>query len=272
MRKAIQMLAAGAMCAAIGGSLVAQEFRDRDPAARPREGAAPRATADHAATKADQEMAACLLAACRNEIELAKLAQTKATSQEVKDFAAKMVREHTEGCAKLEKWAGTLASARPAPAGTTRPLPGRAAAGEVPDAAPEAAPPAEGRDIEVRVQPGARPGADRPAADVTIGAAPRGALNWVSVHQEMAAQCLASAKKELGQKEGADFDKCYTGMAIGAHQHAIDAQQVFANHASPEFQSELRDCTKTCLGHLQEAKNLMKAVDGASARVSRRPE
>ncbi len=266
MRKAIQMLAAGAMCAALGGSLVAQEFRDREPAARPR------AAADATATKADQEMAACLLAACRNEIELAKLAQTKATSQEVKDFATKIVREHTEGCAKLEKWAGSLASARPAPAGATRPLPGRPAAGEVPDAAPEAAPPAEGRDIEVRVQRGARPGADRPAADITIEGAGRGALNWASVHQEMAAQCLASAKKELSQKEGADFDKCYTGMAIGAHQHAIDAQQVFANHASSEFQSELRDCQKMTTGHLAEAKSIMKNLDGASARVSKRPE
>lgn len=266
MRKAIQVLAAGAMCAMVGGTLVAQQVREREPAARPR------AAADATATKADQEMAACLLSACRNEIELAKLAQTKATSQEVKDFATKTIREHTEACAKLEQWAGTLASARPAPAGTTRPLTGRPATEAIPEAAPEAAPPEEGRDIEVRIQPGARPGADRPGAGVTIERGGRGALNWVSVHQELAAQCLASAKKELGQKEGADFDKCFMAMAIGGHQHALDAQQVFSNYASAGFKSELQDCSKTCMSHLQEAKTVMKNLEGDAGRLSRRPE
>jgi predicted outer membrane protein len=252
------------MCAVLGGSLVAQEFRDRDPAARPREGAAQRAPADTAVTKADQEMAACLLAACRNEIELAKLAQTKATSQEVKDFAAKTIRENTQGCEKLEKWAGSLASVRPAAGGQVRPLPGRPATEAVPDA-PPATPRGEDPNIEVRVQPGARP-----VADVTVGGN-RG-LNWVVVHKELAAQCLASAKKELSQKEGADFDKCFIGMSVGAHQHAIDAQEVFAKHASPEFQAELQDCQKVCLGQLQEAKNIMKDLDGGTSRLSRRPQ
>jgi predicted outer membrane protein len=218
-------------------------------------------------TKADQEIAAVKLAKNRNEIELAKLAQQKATSPEVKQFAEKMVEEHTAAAEKLEKWAGALASARGG--ADDRPAaPGRPGA---------AARPGEGADVDVRVAPGApgAPGA-RPGADVTIrGGAPGGAagsLNWVSVHQEIADQCLASAKKEFSQKEGEEFDKCFIGMAIGGHQHAVDADHVFMKHASPQFRTEIEEGLQMATNHLNQAKDIMQKLEGKSPRVTRRPE
>ena len=195
-----------------------------------REAAAPQATAPGAAgqlSRADQEIAAVKLAFCRNEIELAKLASQKAQSDEVKQFAAQMVKEHSEGCAKLEKWAGSLASAAPA----------------------------RGAGAEVRIEPGTRP-----AVDVNLRGAAVSPLNWVAIHQQMAEQCLSMSKQELGKKEGAEFDKCFIGMAIGGHQQAVVADKVFENYASPQFRSELEQCQNTATTHLNEAKQIMEKL------------
>ena len=196
----------------------------------------PRAGAAAQISRADQEIAAVKLAFCRSGMEIAKLAAQKAESDEVKQFAAKMLKEHTEGCANLEKWAGNLAPAQ----GRTLPAPVDRAE-------------ADGR------QPVARP-------------APGAALNWVMIQQQLAEQCLASAKQELAKKEGADFDKCFMFMAIGGHQQAVDADHVFKNHASPQFQGEVEECLKTASMHLAEAKEIMGKLTGESPRLTRKPD
>lgn len=59
---------------------------------------------------ADQQIAACLHGQCKNEIEISKFAESKAQSQEVRDFAKQMVTDHTPGCEELQRMAGDLAS------------------------------------------------------------------------------------------------------------------------------------------------------------------
>jgi predicted outer membrane protein len=228
------------------GMLSAQERREpalqRDPV---------RPAASGQFTRGDQEIAAVKLAFCRNALELAKLGSQKAESDEVKQFAAKLFKEHTEACANLEKLAGPLA----APQG---------------DRAERTVP---GADVEVRVPPAApgAPGA-RPGADVTIRGGQGGPLNWVAIHQQMADQCAATTKQELGKKEGAEFDKCFIGMALGGHQQAVIADQVFLKHVSPQFRGEVEDCLKTETAHLSEAKDIMAKLEGTSPRLTRKPE
>jgi len=57
---------------------------------------------------ADQQIAACVYGECRIEIEVAKLAESKATSDEVREFAQRMVRDHTPGCQQMQRLAGSL--------------------------------------------------------------------------------------------------------------------------------------------------------------------
>jgi predicted outer membrane protein len=59
---------------------------------------------------ADQQVAACLHVECSNHIEISKLGQSKAESEEVRDFAEKMVSDHTSGCQELQQLAGHLAA------------------------------------------------------------------------------------------------------------------------------------------------------------------
>jgi predicted outer membrane protein len=57
---------------------------------------------------ADQQIAACVYGECHNEIEIAKLAESKAQNQEVRDFAQRMVRDHSPGCQEMQRLAGDL--------------------------------------------------------------------------------------------------------------------------------------------------------------------
>jgi predicted outer membrane protein len=232
-------------------------------------------------SRADQEIAAIKLAMCNNEVELAKLAQQKATSEDVRQFAERMIKDHTAACEKLEQVAGPLAAAhhgeRAAPG--ERPAPGERrdpAARQVRPAAP-AAPPAGAAGAGAQPTTPAAPGS-RPGVDVTVrpgpagGASAAGSLNWVSIHKEIADQCLASAKKEFAKKEGEDFDKCYIAGAIGSHQHAIDADHVFMNHASPAFRGDIEEGLKMATTHLNLAKDIMKKLEGQPPRLTARPD
>jgi predicted outer membrane protein len=220
----------------------------RDPAQPPAAREALRGGAPAQTSRGDQEIAAIKLAFCRNELELAKLASQKAESDEVKQFAAKMVKEHTEGCGNLEKWAGNLAAAG-----------GRA----------DRPAPADRREADERPAAGAPGG--RAFGDAVVRGGQGGPLNWVVIHQQLADQCLASAKAELAKKEGAEFDKCFIGMAIGGHQHAVDADRVFASHVSQQFRGEIDDCLKMASAHLAEAKDIYGKLTGESPRLTRTP-
>jgi hypothetical protein len=124
-------------------------------------------------------------------------------------------------------------------------------------------------EIELKV------GGDRPRPEIEVrldrgGAA--GNLNWVSIHKQIADQCLATAKKEFGEKEAAELEKCYLGSQIMGHMKAIDEIKVLRNYASAEFRAELDSCSEKCAEHLKEAKVLAKKLEGeATARVSRKP-
>ena len=61
-------------------------------------------------------------------------------------------------------------------------------------------------------------------------------------------------------------------LAIGGHQHAIEADHVFMKHASPQFRGELEDCQTMSTAHLNEAKDIMQKLEGKSPRLTRKPE
>jgi predicted outer membrane protein len=110
--------------------------------------------------------------------------------------------------------------------------------------------------------------------EVATAAAPRGgALDWNKIHEQVAQQCLASAKQELGRHQGSQFDQAYMGMQLGGHMHMQDELKVLRNYASPELQQQIDKSLQVVQGHLQEARVVMETLkDRPSERVSRRPE
>jgi len=223
------------------------------------------ASAEAGRGSADQQIAACLYGANRNEIELSRLAQDKASSEAVREFAAMMVKDHSPVLEKLQAAAGPLVSAQ---------APGTPAAGE--RRAPSRREPRAKDESEA---PAAAPSATRaPAgagpADIGLpGAPPTNRLDWVAIHKQIADQCLASTKADFQRKEGAEFDQCYMGHQIMAHMKVLDEIKVLRNQASAELRKDLDESSQMASHHLEEAKKIADGLKSQDTkRVSRKPK
>jgi putative membrane protein len=95
------MVVVGLFC----GVTLAQNAQRDNPSAAPAQ--------PGQASSSDQQIAACVYGACRNEIEIAKFAESKAKTDEVREFAQRMVRDHTPGCQAMQRLAGQLAADTP---------------------------------------------------------------------------------------------------------------------------------------------------------------
>ncbi len=88
-----------------------------------------------------------------------------------------------------------------------------------------------------------------------------GGINLLQLHNQIGQQCLASAKREFGAKDGDHFDKAYVGSQIDAHMHMLATLQVARGHASQQFQQTLDQAAQTTQQHLDHAKSLMKTLE-----------
>jgi len=96
----------------------------------------------------------------------------------------------------------------------------------------------------------------------------------IQIDQELADRCLASAQRELNEKQGKEFDMCYVGMQIAAHMKMVDSLSVYSRHASGELQQVLNEGLETSQQHLEHAKQLVKQVEGSdnsNAKASANP-
>jgi putative membrane protein len=93
-----------------------QTVQPRQPAqpglqpAQPGQNTGQRVQAGQQTASADQEIAALVHGCASNEIEIAKFAESKAKSDDVREFAQMMVREHSPGAEEMKRLAGSLAS------------------------------------------------------------------------------------------------------------------------------------------------------------------
>jgi predicted outer membrane protein len=233
-------------------------------------------TKAHAA-QLDRYVASCAITENENEIKLAKLAQQRATNPDVKAFAEMMVKDHTAFLEKLR------------PFDTARQGGVRGTEGANPATRDDAAPADRSpiRQPEVSRgqidQPGSSrvgPRDDRSADNRTTdnrtdrSGSQQTGMAWgnsipvqtlIQVKDEIAQKCLASDQRELQQKEGADFDRCYMGAQVGAHMKMADALSVLQNHVSADFQQVLSQGGETAQQHLTQAKKLFEQLDKSSA-------
>jgi predicted outer membrane protein len=197
----------------------------------------------------DAFLATWVLTANNNEVALSQLAQQKAQNAEVKQFAQKMVTDHQALAQKLQAFAsapgvGTKPLGGPGGPGDERTGTSRDVTGTGPGSAGQA-----GKPIE----------AGSHSSDIT------GKLDHIALLQEVGRECLESHRKELEQKQGLEFDRCYAGMSVGMHMAMNDLLTVFQNHASGELRTTLAEAQRTVQMHLQEAKQISKRLEGASA-------
>jgi len=221
--------------------------------------AAPQAQpANRAAGNLDQHFAACLVLENDNEVQAAKLAEQKSESSDVKKFAETMQKDHEKFIKELEKFSGNEIRARRNERGanTRENAPAKGAA---PNAERE-------------------PRREAPRAGAAATAQPRNQPNvqsgnmadtFLQIKEEIADQCLASTRRELGSKSGDEFDECYMGMQIAAHMQMVIPLMVLERHASPALQQVLHDGLDTAEKHLDHAKKIMKSLKDGGERTAR---
>jgi hypothetical protein len=216
----------------------------------------------------------------------------KLQSDEAKEIATQMIKDHTEGMNKFAKWAGQAApvntggregqgdreerpregnreqgrrdkdrtEAEPtksvqagANAGNT--APGGARVNNAAGGTGGVANPNTGNALGNTTAPGA--GAGQPTTTTAFRPA-MGGLNWAAVHQEIADEALAGCKKELARYEGNEFDKAYLGHQLAAHLKADTELKVLKRHASSQLGAEIDEAIQMTEGHI---KHLRKAMD-----------
>lgn len=234
------------------------------PMARP--GAAPQAHAQ--AGNLDEGIATCIVLGSRNEVEICKFVRDRLKTEEARNFADMMIKEHSAALERLEKFAGH--SAAPVRGGRTDDRSGdNPRAGEGARAGEDrTGPQPQPRD------PNARPGVrvDAAGAQVEVGrdgvavgrAAPANQGNtdaqWNQIKHELAAECLTSAKRELEEAEKHDLDKCFLGLQIAGHMKMVGELKVFSNHASQNLRGELQANQQAAQKHLDHAKKIMESL------------
>jgi predicted outer membrane protein len=94
-------------------------------------------------------------------------------------------------------------------------------------------------------------------------------LDFLHVKQQIAQECLATARKHWDTMTMNDAEIAYIGQQIVAHENMIDASKVLRIYASPSLQALIDQGIKTAESHLSEAKDVMDGLaQGHTASAS----
>jgi len=234
-------------------------------------GTAERRTANYRAANAnasganqmvDHYLATCLLGKNQAEVQLSEIAQQKSENAQVKQFAQQMIEDHKKMIEQLQPLAAMQGAAKEGASLGTRTETERRTTIESP-----ALPGSSGAEQSI---PPTGTIADAPATDTTTRAATtdRAMTGGGAIHQlgqiekQIGDRCLQAAKEELQKKSGAEFDKCYVGMAVGAHMHALAALEVIGQQSQGQLAQVAKEAQPTVQKHCDEAKQLMKQLEG----------
>jgi len=193
-------------------------------------------SANRQANNMDSHFASCLILDNDNEVEVAKIAEKKSQNKDVQKFASMLVADHTKFINDLERFGGTATRRRDRTSGA------RDGQSTVSNAATSRTANSENHDMHLKIK------------------------------EELAEQCLVSARKELDGKSGKEFDECFLGMQVGGHMHMLDTLKVLQRHASPEMQSVMKKGEETTQRHLTQAKTLKKNIAHNGQQAAREKE
>ena len=207
---------------------------------------------DKTQSRGDTFLATWVAVANDNEIALAQYALGKTQNNEVKQFAQMMLDDHRKLATKLQQLGTGSGTVRDVgmdhgkterPGDTNRPVD---ASGKKGDAT-----------LEDRTLSGGIPGEH---------------LDHVALIRELGSKCLENSKRELDQKSGAEFDRCYMGMQIGGHMGMLTMLDVFPKHASEPLKRTLEEGKTTVKSHLEHAKDVAKKMESeAPAKTKKEP-
>lgn len=232
---------AAAIAALVASQAVAQA-QTKEPGTKP---AAAASTASGVNQQIEQHAAACLLIGNHEEVAISEFAAEHAQSNEVKDFAREMIKEHTKLASRLRKFTPQHADFELHVATTER-------------AAPSSRRPGEEQPTSITE---GKPSATAAAKPATAGSFSEQLL---AIRRDAAQNCLDMASKELKSKQGAEFDKAYMGMQCAAHSAMLAELKALESRTSGEFHELVTEGHQATQQHLDHAKSIMKSLAMAS--------
>jgi predicted outer membrane protein len=201
-------------------------------------------------------LANCLLMKNKAEIEFAEFAQQQAQSQEVKQFAQKLIQDHGQLVQKLQPLAGMNAANRQSSTSTR----------------------VDNRQIDAQRDasdttrlPGSPGAARNDQANQSLTATTQtaqqsqggGALHQLTqIEKQIGERYKQAFKEELQSKNGAEFDKCYVGAMIGSHMHSLAALEVIGQQTQGQLAEVAQQAQPIVQQHLDHAKQLAKQLEG----------
>lgn len=232
----------------------------------------------------DQQLITLLIIENNKEIAYGQLAEQTSKNEKVQELAQMIQKDHGKFVQKLQQLAGTSGSrgaglgAQP---GGVVTQPGRAASAtastetrseEKKDATAredrDAEPGQKDRSVAGAREEGLREGAEsasrQTVAKPVIPNAPGSEL--LQFCQDVAEECLNSARKEAQQQSGEEFDKHFVGAQIIGHKGMLDKLRVAERNASPQLAQLLKDAQGTTKQHLEHAEQLMAELGREQSR------
>lgn len=182
-----------------------------------------------------RHIAGCMALGNHEEVALGNFAKERASNDEVKAFADTMIKEHHEANETLMK------------NGLLPPMIAECIHEEHEKNADEKKESASEEEEEKSEEMKAKDGGHRGG-------------NLLKIEVQAAKNCLGLVKKELSELKGADFDKAYMGMQIGAHIGMLAKLQAVEPYATGELKQMVQDAIEKTQKHLDEAKNICKKL------------
>jgi predicted outer membrane protein len=202
-----------------------------------------------------QHAAACLLIGNQEEIALSEFGVEHAQSDEVKEFAREMIKEHTKFVSKLRKFTPQQASFE---------LNVKADEKAVVDNAAETA--------KKKPQDIVRGGEATAPKIATTTSASSGSMadQLLGMKRDKAHECLSITKKNLQEHQGEAFDQAFLGTQVAVHTSMLAELRAMKGKVSGEFAQLVTEGEESTQKHLDHAKDMMEKL--ASSSSAERPE
>jgi len=220
----------------------------------------------------DQGIVRWIAAGNEAEIRVNEAAQQKAQNEQVKQFAQKMVDEHTKLGQQLQQATGQSGQQGASGEGASRATAGtatgetqeRTARRVAADAADDAREEAENAVEEDA--PGRAANRDRNREGRQAGGMRGGNSPFLAFHEEIKRQCAESTIQALNEKQGAEFDHAFIHQQIVEHMGMLDTLKVAEQHASPDLKKALQQARQHTQQHLEQAKQIAMQLDKEGQR------
>lgn len=195
----------------------------------------------------DHAIAACLVLGNKEEIELAQFAKEHAESDEVKKFADQMIKEHKQAIEKLQQAIPAVASIN---------LEGSGQEGQYSSSQHQQS----GQNSQLNPTTQGNQFNNQSSSQAAM-AGGGSSHQMIELQRRVAAECLKLTKQKLGEKNGAEFDRCYIGQQMGAHVGMLAKLRGSQQSATGQLKQVLQESEQVVQKHLEHAEEIAKSLE-----------